>query len=205
MLAEPHVALDFQRYLLAKRTVDDRAMNARVWQAFVAWLAAHTGPSRAELLEIGAGVGTMLERLVERGVLPLSAYTALDADPANTLRAQERLGEWAAALGGMVREARARTSAPHRRADGPAGFVCDRRCARVRTSAGRSAYMGCRSGACVSRPGGPGDPVAGCGTSPAAGRGDLRDAQLRRRKHLPAGGRRRPGAPDPGGLSPHDG
>jgi len=104
MHAEAQVALDFQRYLLAKRTVDDRAMNGRVWEAFAAWLGARPGQARAELLEIGAGVGTMLERLVERGVLAWGAYTALDADPGNTLRAEERLGSWAGARGAIVRE-----------------------------------------------------------------------------------------------------
>ncbi len=104
MLAEAHVALDFQRYLLAKRTVDDRAMNGRVWEAFTTWLGARPGQGRAELLEIGAGVGTMLERLVARGVLARGAYTAVDADPGNTLRARERLGLWAGARGAIVRE-----------------------------------------------------------------------------------------------------
>lgn len=104
MLAEAHVVLDFQRYLLAKRTVDDRAMNGRVWEAFSAWLGARPGQGRAELLEIGAGVGTMLERLVARGVLAWGAYTAVDADPVNTLRARERLGSWAGARGAIVRE-----------------------------------------------------------------------------------------------------
>lgn len=105
MLAEAPVALDFQRYLLAKRTVDDRAMNGRVWEAFTAWLGVRPDHGRAELLEIGAGVGTMFERLVARGVLAWGAYTAVDADPGNTQRARERLGSWAGARGAIVREA----------------------------------------------------------------------------------------------------
>ena len=79
-------------------------MNGRVWEAFSTWLGARPGQGRAELLEIGAGVGTMLERLVARGALAWGAYTAVDADADNTLRARAHLGSWAGARGAIVRE-----------------------------------------------------------------------------------------------------
>ncbi len=80
---------DFPRYLAAKRTVDDRALNRLVWRAFRDCLPA-TRPLR--VLEVGGGIGTMVERLVAWG-LPTAPvdYTLLDADPANIVVAQERL------------------------------------------------------------------------------------------------------------------
>ncbi len=56
----------FLRYLRAKKTVDDRALNAGVW----AQLAAHLGArDDVRILEAGAGIGTMIERLIERRLL----------------------------------------------------------------------------------------------------------------------------------------
>ncbi|HEY58341.1 MAG TPA: hypothetical protein G4O04_07395 [Anaerolineae bacterium] len=57
----------FLRYLAAKRTVDDRALNRRVWRAFRACLAAWG--------------------LTEASV----HYTLLDVDPANIALARKRL------------------------------------------------------------------------------------------------------------------
>lgn len=79
---------DFARYLSAKKTVDDRALNGHVWQVFVENLPAKR-PLR--VLEVGCGSGAMLERLAERGALPDDVeYTAVDIDPANVQVAQER-------------------------------------------------------------------------------------------------------------------
>ncbi|MCA9972772.1 MAG: class I SAM-dependent methyltransferase, partial [Anaerolineales bacterium] len=86
------------RYLAAKKTVDDRALNARVWQAMAAALpaAAHGRPPR--VLELGAGIGTMAERLVAWGVLADGVYTAVDASPANIAAARQRLAQLPAGL-----------------------------------------------------------------------------------------------------------
>lgn len=72
--------LDFVRYLTAKKTVDDRALNPNVWQAFVRALPPQSPTRPVRVLEIGAGIGTMLERLVENKVLTSATYTALDAE-----------------------------------------------------------------------------------------------------------------------------
>lgn len=67
----------FSRYLISKKTVDDRSLNAHVWETMVESL-----PDRPlEILEIGAGVGTMIERFLERGVALRGTYTTVDADP----------------------------------------------------------------------------------------------------------------------------
>ena len=78
----------FTRYLAAKKTVDDRALNGHVWRAFAAAMADMQSP---RILEVGAGIGTMVERLVERGVLREGVYTAVDTIPENIAIAQTRL------------------------------------------------------------------------------------------------------------------
>jgi SAM-dependent methyltransferase len=77
----------FTRYLSAKRTVDDRALNNHVWQTLRAALPA--GPR--DVLEVGAGAGAMFERLAGRGLLAAGGrYTAIDADAANVEEAARR-------------------------------------------------------------------------------------------------------------------
>ncbi len=92
---------DFQRYLAAKRRVDDRALDRRLLERLsdAAARAADDGPLR--VLEVGAGVGTMVERLVERELLPAAdvRYTAVDVDPDNVAAMRERLPAWAADRG----------------------------------------------------------------------------------------------------------
>jgi SAM-dependent methyltransferase len=102
MLAESPVALDFQRYLEAKRTVDDRSLNPRVWHAFATEMSSPAMGARPQVLEVGAGIGTMLERLVENGVLRVGSYTGLDADASNMRCAGERLTRWAGGCGAVV-------------------------------------------------------------------------------------------------------
>jgi len=84
-------AYEFVRYLTAKRTVDDRALNPHVWQAMAAAATRTSAP--LQVLEIGAGVGTMVERAVAWQFCPAARidYTAIDAEPANVTAAQARL------------------------------------------------------------------------------------------------------------------
>ncbi len=86
-----------QEYLLSKRTVDDRALNRRVWERFVDGLAARArardGPVR--IVELGAGVGAMVARLATWGALPPRvSYRAVDVDPANVAVASRSLPTW---------------------------------------------------------------------------------------------------------------
>ncbi len=76
----------FPRYLSAKKTVDDRALNQHVWQAM-----ADALPASACILEIGAGIGTMVERFAENGLLDGRVYTAVDNQPDNITTAKQRL------------------------------------------------------------------------------------------------------------------
>ena len=77
---------DFTRYLAAKKTVDDRALNKDVWHKL-----RQEMPDQPDILEIGAGIGTMVERLVDTGVVRNGRYTAIDNQPANIDRARTRL------------------------------------------------------------------------------------------------------------------
>lgn len=89
--------IDFIRYLNAKRTVDDRALNRPVWdhltRAVRTRQAALNRPLR--VLEIGGGVGTMVERLLAWRLFDPDAagvhYTLLDSAPALLATAQTRL------------------------------------------------------------------------------------------------------------------
>lgn len=77
----------FTRYLSAKKSIDDRALNRDVWQT----LAQNLPPQPLHVLEIGAGIGTMAERILEWGLLNAGVYTAVDLHPDNISQAQQRL------------------------------------------------------------------------------------------------------------------
>ncbi len=94
------MAAEFHRYLQAKRSVDDRALDRRAFgdlrEGLVERATDRAGPVR--VLDVGAGLGTMLARFVEWDVLPPGAveYTAVDVDPDNVAAIPEFFSEWAA-------------------------------------------------------------------------------------------------------------
>jgi SAM-dependent methyltransferase len=85
----------YSRYLAAKRTVDDRALNRPVLDELRRLLPA--GPPR--VLEIGAGLGTMVARLLEWQVVTEGEYTLLDVDPRLLRDSRTWLLDWARARG----------------------------------------------------------------------------------------------------------
>jgi hypothetical protein len=91
----------FTRYLSAKRTVDDRALNQHVWGAFASALTERQAASDHPLkvLEIGAGSGTMIERCLELDLLTSCEYRAIDNDEDNIEAAAVRLPQRAPLLG----------------------------------------------------------------------------------------------------------
>ena len=89
----------FTRYLAAKKSVDDRALNRHVWQSLVQALPQAALDRPVQVLEIGAGIGTMVERLVEWGLLDQVLYTAIDADRDTIVESQRRLPAWMAEHG----------------------------------------------------------------------------------------------------------
>jgi SAM-dependent methyltransferase len=81
------------RYLVAKQPIDDRAINRQVLAALERELAApRTGPLR--ILELGAGVGTMVSRLCDWGVVRRASYTLVDRDRDSLAAAREHLERW---------------------------------------------------------------------------------------------------------------
>ena len=64
----------FSRYLLAKQTVDDRALNKDV----VASLQLHLSSKTPFVIEVGAGIGTMLDRLLRWKIITGGEYWLVD-------------------------------------------------------------------------------------------------------------------------------
>lgn len=98
----------FQRYLRAKRTVDDRALDRGLIDTLREQLsdraAGTDGPIR--VLEAGAGIGTMLTRFIEWDVLPAGdvRYTAVDIESEHVATIPNYLREWGADSEGVVIE-----------------------------------------------------------------------------------------------------
>lgn len=89
---------DFQRYLRAKRTVDDRALDRRLVAQLRDSLAGRVADGETvSVLELGAGIGTMVTRFLEWDVLPATAvhYTTVDLEQANVDAVSEQLRNWA--------------------------------------------------------------------------------------------------------------
>jgi SAM-dependent methyltransferase len=85
----------YSRYLAAKRTVDDRSLNRHV----LAELRRLVPPGEPRILEIGAGLGTMVARLLEWRVVRAGEYTLLDVDPQLLRDSRTWLAGWAAGRG----------------------------------------------------------------------------------------------------------
>ncbi len=83
-------------YLAAKKSIDDRALNRYVWTALCQALPQTTGTEPANIVEIGAGIGTMLTRMVDWGLLTGPAtYLATDCDGDHLPLARRYLAAWA--------------------------------------------------------------------------------------------------------------
>jgi len=80
----------FPHYLLAKQSVDDRALNRPVYEQMIASLPAQ--PLR--IIEVGAGIGTMLARLVRWGWLKQADYVLVDEMAENIDYAVDWIPRW---------------------------------------------------------------------------------------------------------------
>ena len=85
----------FIRYLAAKKSVDDRALNRHVWGRLVQNLTRAVPTAPLRVLEIGAGIGTMFERMLEWELLYNADYTAIDSQSENIVHVHRRLPRWA--------------------------------------------------------------------------------------------------------------
>lgn len=90
----------FTRYLAAKKSVDDRSLNFHVFSTLKRSLATFTGQGPLRVLEIGCGLGTMVERLLDWGLLRRpTVYTGIDLQSENLAAARECLSNYAAPRG----------------------------------------------------------------------------------------------------------
>jgi len=85
----------YARYLAAKTTVDDRALNRHV----LAELRRLMPAGAPRVLEVGAGLGTMVARLMDWGVVGSGEYVLLDTDRQLLDDSRQWLRAWAAARG----------------------------------------------------------------------------------------------------------
>jgi SAM-dependent methyltransferase len=82
----------YGRYLISKRTVDDRALNRHVLEVLRGELAKSREPVR--VLEIGGGLGTMVARLLDWRLIERGEYVLLDADARLLAEARDWLLGW---------------------------------------------------------------------------------------------------------------
>ena len=90
---------DHAAYLDAKRALDDRSLNRDVLDRFAVEL-----PPEPEVLEVGAGTATMVERLADWGVIEGGRWIAVDAHEDALAAGEARIGD---AVGGVDVEFRA--------------------------------------------------------------------------------------------------
>jgi SAM-dependent methyltransferase len=90
-------APDFIRYLAAKKGLDDRSLNRQVWDHLARALRDRSDSAPLRVLEVGCGIGTMVERLLDRGLLTRADYTGIDVEPECIRVATQRLHSYATA------------------------------------------------------------------------------------------------------------
>jgi SAM-dependent methyltransferase len=87
------------RYLTAKRTVDDRALNRQVYERLTGLTAPWQAARALRVLEVGCGTGAMAARLLAWGLLRRARYLGVDLSAAHLAAARELLPAWASELG----------------------------------------------------------------------------------------------------------
>jgi SAM-dependent methyltransferase len=89
-------SFSYPRYLEAKKTVDERSLNGRVWRAFLDRLKSDSGPTA--ILDVGGGTGATLLRLLNAAAdRPLNqiTYTLIDPEVDNLSAAVDHVSAWA--------------------------------------------------------------------------------------------------------------
>jgi hypothetical protein len=85
----------FPHYLLSKQSVDDRALNRTVLDS----LRDKLPITPIRIIEVGAGIGTMLTRLLRWDVVKKAEYILVDEMAENIQTAKEWIPLWAAESG----------------------------------------------------------------------------------------------------------
>ena len=82
-------------YLAAKKSIDDRALNHHVWEMLHHTVRQFSDRGPLRILELGSGIGTMFERLVDRDILTGTCeYLATDMDIGQISTAGDYLLQW---------------------------------------------------------------------------------------------------------------
>jgi len=89
----------FPHYLLAKQSVDDRALNKDVLNA----LKANLPSQPIHIIEVGAGIGTMLKRLLRWDIVNEAEYVMVDEMMENIEYASDWIPQWADETGFSVK------------------------------------------------------------------------------------------------------
>jgi len=89
----------FPHYLLSKQSVDDRALNKDVLSA----LRSNLPSQPIRIIEVGAGIGTMLRRLIRWDVIHQCKYMLVDEMAENVEYASEWIKVWAEEAGLSVK------------------------------------------------------------------------------------------------------
>ncbi len=85
----------FPHYLLSKQSVDDRALNRIVLDS----LKANLPRAPIQIIEVGAGIGTMLARLLRWELVAKANYILVDEMAQNIETAREWIPLWAVEAG----------------------------------------------------------------------------------------------------------
>lgn len=85
----------FPRYLLSKQTVDDRALNRGILEV----LKANIPNRPIKIIEVGAGMGNMVARLLSWNVITRADYVHVDSMEENIRYASEWIPTWAEGAG----------------------------------------------------------------------------------------------------------
>src|SRR5258706_739472 len=90
----------FPHYLLSKQSVDDRALNRVVLDA----LKVNLPSPPIRIIEVGAGIGTMLARLLRWDIVTRLDYVLVDKINENIEMAREWIPHWASEAGFSTEE-----------------------------------------------------------------------------------------------------
>ena len=79
------------RYLAAKRQIDDRALSQSVWRTLRHRLRQADRRRPLDVIEMGGGIGTMFDRVLDWALAPHIQYTLIEANRAYLAEFESRL------------------------------------------------------------------------------------------------------------------
>lgn len=125
---EDTTSYSLTRYLDAKRTVDDRALNRRVWADFLTSLSERQSEGEPlSILDVAGGIGSttwrVLESYLEAGTGAIHC-TLVDIDPILIREAKRFLPEWARKAGFSVQAKNGRVEIAHQNVCATITLVC---------------------------------------------------------------------------------